>query len=145
MKEKETKVVEQENTIYLEREFVKSKTDGKEYANYFVRGAFNVRGTLKEMRIRMDVPRNDVTMYDVLDMVFGDRSKVELIKIKKINRDSTGRKTTSYRYEVENEDGDLRARVVPNGDSNTALLDKLYKDLEKEEIVEDDEIETTTN
>lgn len=145
MKKNETNnnVVEQDNTIYLEREFVKS--NGKEYANYFVRGLFKVKGIQKEMKIRMDVPRNDVTMYDVLDMVFGDRSKVELIKIKKINRDSTGRKTTTYRYEVENEDGDLRARVVPNGDSNTALLDKLYKDLEKEEIVEDDEVETTTN
>lgn len=139
MKRNETNL-ENEKVIYLEREIVKSKTDGKEYANYFVRGNFKLRNETIEKKIRMDVPKNDVTMYDVLDMVFEDRSKVELIKIKRINRDSTtNKKTTTYRYEVESEDGTLRARVIPNGDSNTALLDKLYKDLEKEEVVEDDE------
>ena len=124
--------------IYLEREFVRA--NGRDYANYFVKGMFNVRGQSVEKRIRMDVPKNDNGMYDVLDMVFEDRNKVELLKIAKVNRDmATGRKTITYRYEVANETDDLRARIVPSGESNTALLDKLFKDLQKEAQVEDDE------
>ena len=129
---------EESKIIYLEREFVRA--NGKDYANYFVRGTFIVRGEVVEKRIRMDVPRNDNGMYDVLDMVFEDRNKVELIKIQKVNRDSTtGKKTITYRYEVANTDDDLRARVVPSGDSNNALLDKIYKDLNKECLVEDED------
>lgn len=126
-----------ENRIMLEREMVKS-TNGKEYANYFVRGCFNVRGQIVEKKIRMKVPTGDVTMYDVLDMVFEDRKEVELIKIAKVTRDiATGRKNTTYRYEVANSEDDLRARVLPEGESNGALLDKLYKDLKKDVVVED--------
>ena len=134
----ETKKVENP-VIYLEREYV--KVNGREYANYFVKGTFILKGDKVEKKIRMDVPRNDVGMYDVLDMVFEDREKVELLKIAKVNRDiSTGRKTTSYRYEVANEVDDLRARVVPSGESNAALLDKVFKDLRKDAIeVEDEE------
>lgn len=125
-------------SIYLERKFVKS--NGKEYANYFVRGTFIVRGKPIEKEIRMDVPKNDMGMYDVLDMVFEDREKVELLKIAKVNRDLvTQRKTTTYYYEVANEADDLRARIIPSGLSNTALLDKLFKDLQKEAEVIDDE------
>lgn len=132
----ETKTENQ--AIYLEREFVRA--NGRDYANYFVKGMFNVRGQSVEKRIRMDVPKNDNGMYDVLDMVFEDRNKVELLKIAKVNRDiATGRKTITYRYEVANENDDLRARIVPSGESNTALLDKLFKDLQKEAQVEDDE------
>lgn len=141
MKEKETKVVEKENVIYLEREFV--RVNGKEYANYFVRGKFSLRGKLIEKPVRMDVPKNDTGMYDVLDMVFGEREKVELIKVKNTMVNSTtGKKTITYRYEVENEDGDLRARVVPSLESNNSLLNKLYNDLEKE-ATEETEEETT--
>ena len=125
--------------IYLEREFVRA--NGRDYANYFVRGIFKVRGEEIEKKIKMDVPKNDNGMYDVLDMVFEDRDKVELIKIVKVNRDLNGRKTTSVRYEVENKDGDLRARVVPYGDSNNSLLEKVFKDLNKEVIEEEDETE----
>ena len=131
------------NAIYLERKFVHS--NGKDYANYFVRGTFIVRGTPLEKEIRMDVPKNDMGMYDVLDMVFEDRKKVELFKIAKVTRDlATNRKTTTYRFEVVNEAGDLRARVIPSGESNLALIDKLYNDLQAEVKVEDD-TENTDN
>ena len=134
-----------ENRIMLEREIVKS-TNGKEYANYFVRGSFNVRGEITEKKIRMKVPTGDVTMYDVLDMVFEDRKAVELIKIAKVTRDiSTGRKNTTYRYEVVNSEGDLRARVLPEGESNGALLDKLYKDMKKDILVEEIDNEEHVN
>ena len=124
--------------IILEQEIV--NVNGKDYANYFVRGNFTVRGKTVEKKIRMDIPKNDVGMYDVLDMVFEDRKTVELYKIAKVNRDSvTGRKTTTYRYEVVSEDGTLHARVVPSGESNNALLDKLYTDLQQETLVEEDE------
>ena len=124
--------------IILEQEIV--NVNGKDYANYYVKGNFTVRGKTVEKKIRMDVPKNDVGMYDVLDMVFEDRKSVELFKIAKVNRDvSTGRKTTTYRYEVVSEDGTLRARVVPSGESNNALLDKLYTDMKQETLVEDDE------
>lgn len=135
---KEINQTNQENVIYLEREFVTA--NGKKYANYFVRGNFIVRGEVQEKKIRMDVPKNDNGMYDVLDMVFEDRNKVELYKIAKVNRDmATGRKTTTYRYEVANIEDDLRARVVPSGESNNALLDKLFKDLQKEiQVIEEE-------
>lgn len=133
---------EQSKVIYLEREFV--HVNGRDYANYFVKGIFRVRGENVEKRIRMDVPRNDNGMYDVLDMVFEDRKQVELYKIAKVNRDmATGRKTTTYRYEVVNEAGDLRARIVPSGESNSALLDKLFNDLQAEIKVEDEDGEDT--
>ncbi len=129
---------EKETCVYLEREIV--RVNGKEYSNYFVRGHFVVRNEDVEKKIKMDIPRGDVGMYDVLDMVFENRTKVELFKIAKVNRDmATGKKTTSYRYEVVNESGDLHARVIPSGDSNSALLDKVYKDLQKEAIVEEEE------
>lgn len=125
-------------TIYLERDFV--QVNGKVYANYFVRGTFTLRGSEVEKKIRMDVPKNDTGMYDVLDMVFEDRDKVELYKIAKVNRDmATNKKTITYRYEVANVNDDLRARVVPSGESNNALLEKLFKDLQKEAEIEDDE------
>ena len=124
--------------IILEQEIV--NVNGKDYANYFVRGKFTVRGRTVEKKIRMDVPKNDVGMYDVLDMVFEDRKAVELYKIAKVNRDmTTGKKTTTYRYEVVSEDGTLRARIVPSGESNNALLDKLYTDMKQEMLVEDEE------
>lgn len=126
-----------ENVIYLERELV--VVNGKEYANYFVKGTFVLRGKPIEKKIRMDVPKNDVGMYDVLDMVFGERNKVELFKIAKKSTDMSGKKIVTYRYEVASEDDDLRARVIPSGESNSALLDKLYKDLQKEIQVEDDD------
>ena len=134
-KRKEMNKNTENNVIYLEREF--AVVNGKQYANYFVRGTFTLRGQEVEKKIRMDVPKNDVGMYDVLDMVFGERNKVELFKIAKINRDMvTNKKTTTYRYEVVEDD--LRARVVPSGESNSALLDKLYKDLQKEIQIEDE-------
>lgn len=133
-----TQIKAESNTIYLEREIV--VVSGKEYANYFVRGTFTLRGKSIEKKIRMDVPKNDVGMYDVLDMIFGERNKMELYKRAKVNRDmTTGKKTTTYRYEVAEDD--LIARIVPSGESNSALLDKLYKDLNKEIEIEDDESE----
>ncbi|MDE6946160.1 MAG: hypothetical protein K2P14_03135 [Anaeroplasmataceae bacterium] len=130
----------QEKVIYLERKTV--HVNGRDYVNYFVKGKFIVRGKEIDKEIRMDVPRNDVGMYDVLDMVFEDRGKVELCKIAKINRDlATNRKTTTYRYEVVNEAGDLKARVIPSGESNSALLDKLFNDLQAEVKVEDEDNE----
>lgn len=123
------------DVIYLEREIV--SVNGKEYANYFVNATFTLRGKQVKKQIRMDVPKNDVGMYDVLDMIFGEDKKVELFKIAKKTTDMSGKKTITYRYEVTAED--LRARVVPSGESNSALLDKLYKDLQKEIQVEEDE------
>lgn len=130
----------EKNKIYLNREIVES--NGKEYSNYFVKANFSVGGKLVEKKIRMDVPRNDVGMFDVLDMVFTDHNSnvVELYRIAKVNRDMvTQKKTTTYRYEVANVDDSLRAVVVPSGLSNTALLEKLYKDLNAETEVEDEE------
>ena len=78
-------------------------------------------------------------------MLFRSRKKVELFKIAKVTRDlATNRKTTTYRFEVVNEAGDLRARVIPSGESNLALIDKLYNDLQAEVKVEDD-TENTDN
>lgn len=126
--------------IYLNREIIES--NGKEYSNYYVKANFVVGGKQVEKKIRMDVPRNDVGMYDVLDMVFTDHksNSVELYRIAKVNRDMiTQKKTTTYRYEVANTDDSLRAVVVPYGLSNSALLDKLYKDLNADTQIEDEE------
>lgn len=57
-----------ENKIYLTREIVES--NGKEYSNYYVKAKFNVGAKHVDKKIRIDVPRNDVGMYDVLDMFF---------------------------------------------------------------------------
>ena len=122
--------------IYLEKEYV--KVNGKDYVNYFVKGTFNVCGRNVEKKIRMDIPKNDIGMYDVLDMVFEGRPKVELIRITRINRDMvTNKKTISYRYEVANLEDDLRAVIVPSGQSNTALINKLFNDLTKDGQIED--------
>ena len=54
-------------------------------------------------------------------------------------------KNTTYRYEVVNSEGDLRARVLPEGESNGALLDKLYKDMKKDILVEEIDNEENVN
>ena len=101
-----------------------------------------VAGKPREKKVVLDVPKGDIGMYDVLDMVFEERSKVELCRVVKKNRDSsTGRTTTLMRYEVFNVAGDLKGRLVPKGDSNTALLEKLFADLHSEEVIEETEEE----
>lgn len=129
--------------IMLNRE--KVNVNGKEYSNYFVEGTFKVRGQEVKKRIRMAVPRNDVGMYEVLDMVFEDNKQTPLYKYSKITRDAiTGKKNTTYRYEVANEDQDLRAVIVPNAESDKALLNKLYADLNANIIEEEEEVIITS-
>ena len=136
MNRKETKQAEN-NVIYLEREIV--SVNGKQYANYFVNAVFTLRGKSVEKKIRMDVPKNDVGMYEVLDMIFDKENKMVLYKVAKKSTDMSGKKTTTYRYEVTDEG--LKARVIPVGESNSALLDKLYNDLQTVIQVEDEDSE----
>ena len=74
---------------------------------------------------------------DATDTLALQRSGVENLGLKYVGEKGWYRQ---YQYVLllkANSEDDLRARVLPEGESNGALLDKLYKDLKKDVVVED--------
>ena len=125
----------QKEKVIIKRDVVESK-DKKLYANYYIEVEVqSYSDKTKEVVwvkdvIRMDPPRNDVNMYNVLKTVFMGETEKELIRIVNYTVDSnTGRRRENIRYEVRSDDGLLAAQLVPSKESDKMMLNALYREL----------------
>jgi hypothetical protein len=109
--------------LIVERETYE-KND-KTYYSYFVRG--NIRG--KEVKALLSPP--DVGGYNVLDIVFGDSDKAELIVTPfEIKDDATKRVITGNSYEIMATDPDgevFKCAIKPFRKSDKSLLNMLLR------------------
>ena len=116
------------NQIYVERETFE-KND-KTYYSYFIKG--EVRG--KEVKIGIAPPNSDTDKggYTVLDLVFGNADKAELvIKPYEIKDEKTKKVVTGNSYGIRSVDdatGEVyECAVKPFRTSDKALLNMLLK------------------
>lgn len=113
--------------IYVEREAFESK--GKTYFGYFIRGI--IRG--REVKIGIAPPNKETDKggYAVLDLVFGDADKAELIlNPYEIKDDKTGKVIAGNSYLVRTVDADgevYECPVKPSRSSDKTLLNMLLK------------------
>ncbi len=124
-------LIEKMEKVLVTREIREYK--GEFYANYYVNikiKTFDDR--TKEIvtidkPIRLDIPRGDIGMYDVLSMVFMGQKEKELFRVSTTTTDYNGKKKTTNRYEVYSDDKELVGVLVPQGESNKALLESVFK------------------
>lgn len=113
--------------IYVERETFESK--GKTYFGYFIKGV--IRG--REVKIGIAPPNKDTDKggYTVLDLVFGDKDKAELVLVLyEIRDDKTGKVVSgnSYLVRTVDENGEVyECPVKPSRTSDKTLLNMLLK------------------
>lgn len=111
------------NKIYVERETFEK--DNKTYFSYFVKG--NVRG--KEVKVAVIPP--DKGGYTVLDIVFGNEMKAELVVNPfEIKDEATGKviKGNTYIVRTTDENGDVfECNVKPYRNSDKTLLNMIIK------------------
>ena len=111
------------NKIYVERETFEK--DNKTYFSYFVKG--NVRG--KEVKVAVIPP--DKGGYTVLDIVFGNEMKAELVVNPfEIKDEVTGKviKGNTYIVRTTDENGDVfECNVKQYRNSDKTLLNMMIK------------------
>lgn len=110
-------------TLFIERETFES--NDKTYFSYFVKG--KIRG--KDVKVALVAP--DRGGYSVLDIVFGEGDKAELVPIPyEIKDEATGRvmKGNTYSARTVDENGEIyECGVKPYRNSDKALLNMLLK------------------
>ncbi len=119
--------------IMVVQEFVTSKSNGKDYANYRIR--VSMRG--REKKIDLKPKEDDGAGYDLLLTVYEGVSELPLVVEWKENRDlSTGRLTSAgfqYRIVSKDEDGvEYSCDMKPYGSAHKSLLESLIKRLLKD-------------
>ena len=111
------------NKIMVERETFEK--DGKTYFSYFIKG--KIRG--KEVRVAVVPP--DRGGYSVLDIVFGDEMKADLVLNPfEIKDEATGRviKGNTYLARTIDENGEVfECNIKPYRNSDKMLLNMLIK------------------
>ena len=111
------------NKIMVEREAFEK--NGKNYFSYFIRG--KIRG--KDVRVAVIPP--DRGGYTVLDIVFGNEMKTELVLNPfEIKDDATGKviKGNSYLVRSTDENGEVyECKIKPDRNSDKTLLNMLIK------------------
>ena len=109
--------------IFVERETYEK--NGKQYFTYFIKGV--VRGI--EARVQLMPP--DFTGYTVLDIVFGNENKAELVVTPyEIKDEKTGKVVSGNTYGVRSfdEDGEVyECKIRPFKSSDRALLNMLIR------------------
>ncbi len=115
--------MEKKNKIMVERETFEK--EGKTYFSYFIKG--KIRG--KEVRIAVVPP--DRGGYSVLDIVFGDDMKAELVVNPfEIKDEATGKviKGNTYLARTTDENGEVyECNIKPYRNSDKMLLNMLSK------------------
>lgn len=111
--------------IYVEKETF--EYNGKEYYGYYIKGV--VRG--REVKIGITPPNKDTDKggYTVLDLVFGEADKAELVLVPyEIKDEKTGKvvKGNSYLVRTVDENGEVyECPVKPSRTSDKTLLGML--------------------
>ena len=115
--------MEKKNKIMVERETFEK--EGKTYFSYFIKG--KIRG--KEVKIAVVPP--DRGGYSVLDIVFGDDMKAELVVSPfEIKDEATGKviKGNTYLARTTDENGEIyECNIKPYRNSDKMLLNMLSK------------------
>ena len=109
-----------ENKIVVERETY--ERNGKSYFSYFIRG--NIRG--KDIRVLVSPP--DKGGFAVLDIVFGNDMKADLVLNPYEMKDETGNiiKGNTYSVRSVDEDGTVyECKIKPFRSSDKTLLNML--------------------
>lgn len=116
-------MAKKENIIVVERETYEK--NGKEYFAYFVKG--NVRGK----DVKASVMPLDFGGYAVLDIVFGNEMKAELVQTPfEIKDDKTGTVVSGNTYSVRSvdENGETyECRIKPSKNSDKSLLNMILR------------------
>lgn len=116
-------MAKKENQIMVERETFEK--NGKTYFSYFVRG--KIRG--KEVKVAVVPP--DKGGYAVLDIVFGNEMKAELVSTPfEIKDDATGKsiKGNTYSVRTVDENGEVfECNVKPYRNSDKTLLNMIMR------------------
>jgi len=111
------------NKIVVERDTFEK--DGRTYFSYFIKG--QIRG--KDVRVAVVPP--DKGGYAVLDIVFGNEMKANLlIKPFEIKEEATGKifKGNTYTVQTKDENGEVyECNVKPYRNSDKTLLNMLMK------------------
>lgn len=110
------------NKIYVERESF--EYNDKSYFGYFVKGT--VRG--KEVKASVTPP--DKAGFAVLDIVFGDESKAELVVVPYEMKDDSGKiiKGNTYVARTIDANGEVyECNIKPSRVSDKALLNMIIK------------------
>ena len=109
--------------ILVERETFEK--NGKSYYSYFI------KGIIRDKEVRISIMPPDRGGYTVLDIVFGNEMKAELVvKPFEIKNESTGRVITGNSYAVQSvdENGEIyECAVKPYRASDKALLNMLVR------------------
>ena len=112
-----------ENQIVVERETYEK--NGKQYFSYFVKG--NVRGK----DVKASVMPLDIGGYTVLDIVFGNEMKAELVlNPYEIKDEKTGTVMSGNTYSVRSvdENGEIyECRIKPAKNSDKSLLNMILR------------------
>ena len=115
--------MEKKTKIYLEREIFEK--DGKSYFSYFI------KGTIRNKDVRILITPPDKGGFTVLDIVFGNESKLELVATPyEIKDDATGNviKGNTYSVKSVDEQGNVyECSVKPFRSSDKALLNMLMR------------------
>lgn len=112
-----------ENQIVVERETYEK--NGKQYFSYFVKG--NVRGK----DVKASVMPLDIGGYTVLDIVFGNEMKADLVlNPYEIKDEKTGSVMSGNTYSVRtvDENGEIyECRIKPAKNSDKSLLNMILR------------------
>lgn len=111
------------NKLFVERETYEYK--GKEYFAYFI------RGTVRGKEVKASVRPQDINGYTVLDIVFADKNKVDLVvKPYEITDEASGNVITGNMFSAQSidENGEVyECPVKHSRPSDKALLNMLVK------------------
>lgn len=116
-------MAKQEKKLFVEREIYEK--NGKEFYSYFIKG--NVRG--KDIKVLITPP--DIGGFAVLDIVFGNEMKVDLVATPfEVKDDKTGNTFSGNTYSVRSvdENGEIyECKIKPFRSSDKSLLNMLMK------------------
>ena len=115
-------MAKKENLIVVEREMIEK--NGKTFYTYFIKG--NIRG--KDVKIAVTPP--DFGGYTVLDIVFGNEMKAELVAVPYEIKDASGNLVSGNSFLVRSvdENGEVyECKIKPFRASDKSLLKMLMK------------------
>ena len=115
-------MAKKDSLIVVEREVVNK--NGKSYYTYFIKG--KIRN--KDVRIAVTPP--DFGGYTVLDIVFGNEMKAELVAVPYEMKDASGNVVSGNSYMVRSVDdnGDVfECKIKPFRPSDKSLLNMLMR------------------